>query len=46
MLGPLLKEEAIEVAKAAEAIGVPMVSLSQNQEVTAAGPDARLPRGS
>ena len=38
VLGPLLKEEAIEVGKAAEAIGVPMVSLSQNQEVTAAGP--------
>ncbi len=38
VLGPLLKEEAIEVGKVAEAIGVPMVSLSQNQEVTAAGP--------
>jgi branched-chain amino acid transport system substrate-binding protein len=38
VLGPLLKEEAIEVGKVAEAIGVPMVSLSQNPEVTAAGP--------
>ena len=38
VLGPLLKEEAIEVGKAAEAIGVPMLSLSQNQEVTSAGP--------
>jgi ABC-type branched-subunit amino acid transport system substrate-binding protein len=38
VLGPLLKEEAIEVGKVAEAIGVPMVSLSQNQEVTSAGP--------
>jgi hypothetical protein len=37
VLGPLLKEEAIEVGKAAEAIGVPMVSLSQNQEVTPRG---------
>jgi ABC-type branched-subunit amino acid transport system substrate-binding protein len=38
VLGPLLKDEAIEAGKVAEAIGVPMVSLSQNQEVTAAGP--------
>jgi branched-chain amino acid transport system substrate-binding protein len=38
VLGPLLKDEAIAAADVAQALQVPMVSLSQNQEVTSAGP--------
>lgn len=37
ILGPLLKEHVMEAAETAQAIGVPMVALSQSQKPTEAG---------